>query len=380
MPEGKQRLVWFSEVQWDFLSTRKQRLLARFPDSWDILFIEPFTLGRKHHWMPVRRGRVLVVTVPFLKRVPFAFGRLLNIPAVRFFLGIPGVAMMLFWTLVLGFWGGDRVIGLSNVYWGPVAARLPARLGFYDANDDHLAFPGSPPWLAGYRAAWLRRAKLMFSVSSELSERIAPPPAVRVVPLGNGVEYERFAGPRCDVPLPLREAGGTVLGYLGAMDWLDVPLLVRVAGRWPGFSIVLVGPAYEHGWWERQRELRALPNVRYCGLVPYDEVPCWVQHFSLALMPMQRSPLKRASDPNKLYEYAAAGVPVLALNYCEAVERARTVAAVADTEEEFVEMVPEALADRRSDERRAFARQHSWDALAAAMVAELLLALQEEGE
>jgi len=380
MPQSKHRLVWFSEVQWDFLSTRKQRLLARFPGSWDILFIEPLTLGRKHHFVPVRRGRVLVVTIPFLKRVPFAFGRLLNIPAVRFLLGIPGVVVMLLWTMVLGFSGRNRIIGLSNIYWGPVAARLPARLHFYDANDDHLAFPGSPLWLAGYRAAWLRRAQLMFSVSSVLSEAIAPPPTVRVVPLGNGVESERFAALHREVPLPLREAGGEVLGYLGAMDWLDVPLLVRLAERWSEHTIVLVGPAYEHGWWEGQRELRALPNVRYCGLVPYDEVPRWVQHFSLALMPMQRSPLKRASNPNKLYEYAAAGVPVLAMNYCEAVDRARTVVAVADTEEEFVRMVPEALADRREDGRREFARQHSWDALASAMVAELLLALQEEGE
>jgi glycosyltransferase involved in cell wall biosynthesis len=380
MGKNKQRLVWFSEVQWDFLSTRKQRLLARFPDSWDILFIEPFTLGRQHHWIPVRRGRVFVVTAPFLKRVPFAFGRLLNIPVVRFLVGIPGVALMLFWALVLGFSGRNRVIGLSNVYWGPVAARLPARLRFYDANDDHLAFPDSPPWLAGYRAAWLQRAELMFSVSCELSERIAPPLSVRVVSLGNGVEYERFSEPRREVPPLLREAGGEVLGYLGAMDWLDVPLLVRVAKRWPKYSIVLVGPAYQHGWWERQQELRLLPNVRYAGLVAYDEVPAWVQHFSLALMPMQRSPLKRASDPNKLYEYTAAGVPVLAMNYCEAVDKAQDVVAVAETEEEFVEMVPEALADSREEGRREFARQHSWDALAAAMVGELLRALQERAE
>ena len=57
-------LVWFSEIQWDFLSTRKQRLLARFPEAWRILFIEPFAVGRRSHWLPVKRGRVTVVTVP----------------------------------------------------------------------------------------------------------------------------------------------------------------------------------------------------------------------------------------------------------------------------------------------------------------------------
>ena len=71
-------LVWFSEVQWDFLSTRKQRLLQRFSSRWRILFIEPYALGRPAHWLPVRRGNVTVVTVPFLKTVPYRIGRLLD--------------------------------------------------------------------------------------------------------------------------------------------------------------------------------------------------------------------------------------------------------------------------------------------------------------
>ena len=65
------------------------------------------------------------------------------------------------------------------------------------------------------------------------------------------------------------------------------------------------------------------------------------------------------------------------MNYCSAVERAREVVYVAASQEEFVRMVPEALADRRSAERQAFARQHSWDALAAVMVHELQSACQE---
>ncbi len=65
------------------------------------------------------------------------------------------------------------------------------------------------------------------------------------------------------------------------------------------------------------------------------------------------------------------------MNYCSAVERARDVVHVAASHEEFVRMVPEALADGRKEERQAFARQHSWDALAAAMERELASAYEE---
>ena len=371
------RLVWFSEIQWDFLSTRKQRLLARFPDNWSILFIEPFTLGRSHHWIPVKRGRVWVVSVPFLKSVPFRIGRLLDIPLLRWLLSLPGIVLMLFWVTVLGFGSSDRIIGLSNVYWGRIAALLPCRLRFYDANDDHLAFPGSPSWLKGSLDRYLSRAHLVFSVSRELTSQLKLPTGLRTVELGNGVEFNHFAIPRADQPAALSGLKGKILGYAGAMDWIDTSLIAAIARGWPDYQIVLLGPAYEREWWNKQVAINALPNVHYFGKIDYADLPAWVQRFDLALMPLLSNKLKGLSHPNKLYEYTAAGVPVLSMNYCSAVERARAVVHVATSQEEFVRMVPEALADRRVEARQEFALQHSWDALAATMEQELRSAFLE---
>ncbi len=365
------RLVWFSEIQWDFLSTRKQRILARFSDKWRILFIEPFALGRHHHWFPVKRGRVWVVSVPFLKSLPFSFGRLLNNSLLRAVLSLPGVLLMLFWVMLLGFASSNRIIGLSNIYWGRIAASLPCRLRFYDANDDHLAFPATPGWLKGYLDAYLARVSLLFSVSPELTARLRVLPAVRVVELGNGVEFSHFATPRQEEPAGLSGLKRPILGYAGAMDWLDITLVAKLARKWSDCSIVLLGPAYEHGWWKKQQAINTLPNVHYFGKIEYNELPSWLQRFDLALMPLLGNELKEVSHPNKLYEYSAAGLPVLSMNYCSAVERARDVVHVAATQEEFIRMVPEALADGRREARQAFAVKHSWDALAATMAGEL---------
>ncbi|MCX6179945.1 MAG: glycosyltransferase [Chlorobiales bacterium] len=371
------RLVWFSEIQWDFLSTRKQRLLGRFPENWQILFIEPYALGRRHHWLPVKRGRVWVVSVPFLKSVPFRIGRLLDIPLLRFFVSLPGIVLMFLWMTLLGFVTHERIIGLSNVYWGRVAALLPCSLRFYDANDDHLAFPNTPLWLKGYLDTYLSRIQLLFSVSPELTKRLSVPSGVRCVDLGNGVEYSHFATPRSQVPAGISGIKGSILGYVGAMDWLDTALVAATARAWPEYSVLLIGPAYEREWWKKQKDLNTIPNVHYVGKVDYAELPAWVQRFDLALMPLLSNKLKGVSHPNKLYEYNAAGVPVLSMNYCSAVEKARDVVYVALSPEAFVSMVPEALADRRKEARQAFARQHSWDVLAATLVQELQSAYLE---
>ncbi len=369
-------LIWFSEIQWDFLSTRKQRLLARFPEPWRILFIEPFAVGRRSHWRPASRGCVTVLTVPFLKTIPQGKPQFFDNPLIRSTGTLAGRALAAFWCRVLGFSSADRIIGLSNIYWGDVAASLPCRLRFYDANDDHLGFTPGQPWLRDSMRRFVEKADLIFYVSDPLLEKLRPRPKQRCVELGNGVEFEHFAAPRPNSPKKLAELPRPILGYVGAMDWLDADLVTSVARAWPEYSVVLVGPAYASDWAERHAALLELPNVSWVGKVDYDELPAWVQRFELALMPLERSELKRASNPNKLYEYAASGVPILAIDYCDAVRKASGVVHVASTPEEFVQLVPEALADGRRMERQAFATAHSWDALAGAMVRELAAAMK----
>jgi glycosyltransferase involved in cell wall biosynthesis len=368
---GELPLVWFSEIQWDFLSTRKQRLLQRFPEGWRILFVEPYSLGRRQHWLPVKRGRVTVVTVPFLKQVPEGMPPLFDSAPVRGFVSLAGRLIVEFWMRVLGFSSPDRIIGLSNIFWGRVAATMPCRLRFYDANDDHLGFTRAQGWLRDSLRRYLAASDLLFYVSPELLAKLQPPASVRCVELGNGVDFDHFARPRTVVPQALAALPKPILGYVGALDWLDAGLVESVAMAWPEFSVVLIGPAYARDWKERHSALLALPNVHALGKVDYEELPAWVQRFDLALMPLERSDLKRASHPNKLYEYTAAGVPVLAIDYCSALDRARQVVTVAPTPEEFVRLVPGAMADPRREERQAFARGHGWDRLAADMVREL---------
>ena len=377
VPRTPLLLVWFSEIQWDFLSTRKQRLLSRFPENWRILFIEPYALGRRHHWLPVKRGRVWVVSVPFLKSVPFRIGRLLDNPLLRLLMSLPGILLMLSWMTMLGFASKEKIVGLSNVYWGRVAALLPCRLRFYDGNDDHLAFPGTPHWLKSYLDTYLSSVQLLFSVSPELTARLCVPPGVRSIELGNGVEFAHFATPSPQMPEGLSGLKQPILGYAGAMDWLDTALVAATARAWPEYSIVLLGPAYERDWWKKRGDINTIPNVHYLGKVDYTALPAWVQHFDVALMPLLSNELKGVSHPNKLYEYCASGVPVLAMNYCSTVDRAREVVHVATSHDEFVGMVPAAILDRRREARQAFACRHSWDMLADTMVQELQNAYQE---
>src|SRR5690349_6625256 len=77
-------VVWFAEIKWDYLRTRKQQLIRRRPDDISVLFLEPFVRGRENRYDIRAAEGIRVVTVPFIKNVPAGAGRkALNLPLAR---------------------------------------------------------------------------------------------------------------------------------------------------------------------------------------------------------------------------------------------------------------------------------------------------------
>jgi hypothetical protein len=74
-------------------------------------------------------------------------------------------------------------------------------------------------------------------------------------------------------------------------------------------------------------------------------------------------------NPNKLYEYLAAGRTVVSLDYSPDVERLADAILIARDPGEFVRRVGEALAaPREAAPLRAVAAGHSWDRRAAELL------------
>ena len=58
--------------------------------------------------------------------------------------------------------------------------------------------------------------------------------------------------------------------------------------------------------------LQALPNVHLMGLQPYADLPAWLAHADVALLPLQENTYTQHMFPMKFFEYLAAGRPVVA--------------------------------------------------------------------
>jgi len=148
---------------------------------------------------------------------------------------------------------------------------------------------------------------------------------------------------------------------MGTFDeWVDVDLLRAVMVANPHWSLVLAGDSKIS-----LEQLSALENVHFLGRVPYEQLATLVSHCDVGLVPFRVGPVAADATPSKLYQYLAAGLPVLCTPFTNGDAFAGNVAVAPGDPVEFGGSIEHLLASdspAARGERRAFAHQHSWSA------------------
>jgi GT2 family glycosyltransferase/glycosyltransferase involved in cell wall biosynthesis len=260
----------------------------------------------------------------------------------------------------------DPVAIVDLPYWRPLAETLPGGLVVYDCMDHHAGFSTNSAAMLREEQALVERADLVITTSAWLEQEIARTrPSVLV---RNGAEVKRF-GTTSKVP---RTNCRPVVGYIGAVsEWFDIGLVQEVARRCPEFDFEIVGAVTVIDVADASRE----HNIRFVGEVPYEEAADWVGRFDVCLIPFQITPLTIATNPVKVYEYLAAGKPVVSTPLPELEPMSDMVHMAADAPG-FAAAVKAAVLECGNSElaesRRSWASQHDWASRARAVEAAVM--------
>ena len=260
----------------------------------------------------------------------------------------------------------------------PLAAAWAGRLGesalVYDCMDDFPAMPmrrSRKRLLARSERHLAMRADALTVTSAALAEKWARQGrAATLVP--NGVADSLLTALHTAQPAPeVRALPTPLLLYIGALSrWLDTTLLAALARSHPECSLVFVGPIATD-----VAALRCLPNVYLLGPRPHDDLPAFLVAATVGLIPFVQSPLTAAINPVKLYQYLAAGLPVVATLLPELQPFAPLCQVAADGPD-FIRAVEMALREPPDAPQRALRRQaateHTWSRRAAMFEAALL--------
>jgi len=261
------------------------------------------------------------------------------------------------------------LLWLYNPEQGPLIGRFGERLAVYHCIDEFTAGTTGRKrrTIAALEADLLRRADLVFanSLLTYENKRLLNPRTYRIP---SGADTAHFAQ-ALDPAMPVHPAIAPIppprIGYIGHVnERLDYAVLEYLAQARPAWSLVFVGDTYP---WTMDapplRRLRAFPNVHFLGKHPFAEMPALVKGLDVCLLPYVNDERGVYRSPLKLYEYLAAGKPVVSTEHPEARELGALVYLTA-TPGAFVEGVAQALAEdspERQQSRLAVAQEHSWD-------------------
>ena len=215
----------------------------------------------------------------------------------------------------------------------------------------------------------LGRADIVFAASEELAARRRPFNSnVHVVE--NAVDYDLFATAmslQTPVPADLLQITGPIIGCVAtAATFMNLPLLHEIFTRRPDWSLVFIGvdvtPDDRAG--DTQKALQRLPNVHYFGPRPLKTLPGYLKGCDICAIPYaMEDAVMVVSSPLKLYEYLAAGKPVIStpLPLMKHLEKLVSFAANADEWIAAIETSLQGGGQGTPEERQRIARENTWD-------------------
>ena len=252
--------------------------------------------------------------------------------------------------------------------WTPLIRQLQRKyscLTVYDCLDDWSSFSKTYNVKRSQKdeVQLVTVCDLLVTTAQVLYDRWQPQKSA-IMLLPNAADYKLFSQARpsnC-----LGHLASPIIGTYGSLDSrLDLELLLEVARCQTSWQFVFVGstslPTKDRAvaWWD----LTCLSNVHVFPAVDQATLSTYLAGFDVCMIPFRDVQMTRAMNFVKLYEFLAAGKPVVAANLKEIIPFANQglVQTYRDSQD-FIHQVKRVLEDPPDSAKlQAFAAQHTWE-------------------
>jgi glycosyltransferase involved in cell wall biosynthesis len=290
-------IICFSHLRWNFVYQRPQHILSRMAKRFRVFYIEEPITDADSAWLDSRQeDQNLWVLVPHLpkgldeKATGEQTDELLND-----FLTIHKLKNYIAW------------------YYTPMVFRaesvFEADLVVYDCMDELSAFRYAPASLKEKEKELLQRSDIVFTGGYSLYQA-KKNEHLNIHLFPSSIDSRHFHLARtliADMP-DQEDIGFPRIGFFGVIDErMDIELLNGLALKKPDWQFVLIGPVVkiDPGILPRHS------NIHYLGQKTYAELPRYIAHWDVAMMPFAINESTRYISPTKTPEYLAAGKPVV---------------------------------------------------------------------
>ena len=180
--------------------------------------------------------------------------------------------------------------------------------------------------------------------------------------VGQGCDFEGFdTFDASSVAPDVKDIKNPIIGYVGVLTSarLNIELILAIAKAKPSWQIVLVGPEDDAFI---QSQLHRLGNVHFLGPKSVDQLPLYINSFTVCFNPQLLNELTIGNYPRKIDEYLALGKPTIATK-TETMLAFKAHVYLADNAKEYIQGISELLSTDSMEKRQAriaFAKSHTW--------------------
>ncbi len=290
-------LVCFSHLRWNFVFQRPQHLMTRIARERRVFFIEEPVIDEGPARMEIaQQNDRLWVAVPHLpEKLSKEDERAAQIDLVDQLLADHNINQFIAW------------------YYTPMAIEFsfhlkPAAI-VYDCMDELSAFNGAHPRMLANEKELMEKADLVFTGGNSLYEAKKKHHS-NAHAFPSSIDMNHFSKARSAVmdPIDQMHIPHPRIGFFGVIDErCDTDLIAGVAAARPDWHIVMIGPVVKVD----PHQLPHLPNIHYLGQKNYAELPQYLAHWDVAMLPFAINRATEFISPTKTPEYLAGGKPVI---------------------------------------------------------------------
>ncbi|WP_034691125.1 glycosyltransferase [Kaistella palustris] len=339
-------MIVFCHLRWDYVYQRPQHLLSRLAKDYRILVVEEPVAHTPHSKGSFNLREVepnVHVCQPAIDDIenlgPYLKKHLHN---TQFTVG---------W-----FYSAAFVSVLETLEFETVV---------YDCMDELSLFKGASAKLIEQENTLLAAADTVYTGGKSLYEsKKLKHHNVHCFP--SSVDVGHFSGESKtgqEKPADLRNIAQPIVGYYGVIDErIDLELLRKTAEKAPDYSFVMIGPVCKI----EESDLPRAANIHYLGMKSYDELPQYLQHFDIAMMPFALNDSTKFISPTKTLEYMSAYKPIISTRIRDVERDYSHCISLIDDENDFCR----ALQNNTAEKVAAYdeiLEKTSWDATAEKM-------------
>ena len=350
-------MIVFSHLRWEFVKQRPQHLLERLGKTRKILFVEE-PMMPNGYTAGYSRLKHIDEHITVLQIWSHGLNKELYTQKIE-----EACKQLRIDSRVAWFYSPSFIDLLGTV---------PHEVIVYDCMDELSQFKGAPTLLKNQEKELMAVADLVFTGGRSLYEsKSRYHDDAHCFP--SSVEEQHFAQAiNCTLPVPedIKNISWPIAGFYGVIDErMDLKLIEETAKELPTVSFVIIGPTAKID----SNDLPIRNNIYYLGMKSYEQLPSYLQCFSVAFMPFALNEATEFISPTKTLEFMAAHKPIVS-TAIEDVQRDYShvipiVGNAAEAKKAILSFLNETEAKKlqRIAEQKEILAKTSWDKTAKAM-------------